>query len=155
MVTPELVEFLKGWEKFRAVAYPATEDERKRGIWTYGFGHTRGVKQGDTCTEEQATRLLVDRLVVVEDELREFVKRTPSPRQWDALVSLGDNCGVKGENKVGPSGLVRLFNQERDQECADRFLLWNKQSGVVVNGLSKRRAAERAIYLQGDYSIRP
>jgi GH24 family phage-related lysozyme (muramidase) len=34
-------------------------------------------------------------------------------------------------------------------------LLWNKDNGKMVPGLSKRRAAERAIYLNGDYSIRP
>lgn len=42
------------------------------GVWTIGFGHTAGVKQGDTCTPEQAAQWLPEDsaplLQLVKDE---------------------------------------------------------------------------------------
>ena len=54
MIGPRGLDLIKSYEKLRLVAYAATEEERKQGIWTIGWGHTRGVKQGDTCTEAEA-----------------------------------------------------------------------------------------------------
>lgn len=145
-----LREFIPGWEAVRLKAY-----RDGGGVPSIGIGHTRGVKMGDTCTREQALWWLKSDLVSVEEELAEFMHRAPTQQQFDALVSIGFNCGVKGKDKIGESGLMARFNAGLDQECADRFLLWNKDNGVVIDGLTKRRRAERAIYLVGDYSGRP
>ncbi|HQR20128.1 MAG TPA: lysozyme [Burkholderiaceae bacterium] len=151
----ELRDFVAGWETLALVAYPATEEERKRNIWTIGYGHTKGVKEGDTCTREQAEAWLDEDLEAHGAELRGFMTRTPTQQQYDALLSLGFNVGITGKDKLGPSGTMRLFNEGKDQECADRMLLWNKQGGVVLRGLIHRRAAEHAIYVQADYTGRP
>lgn len=33
-------KFTAAWETFRSAPYHATDDERKRGIFTWGYGHT-------------------------------------------------------------------------------------------------------------------
>lgn len=147
----ELVDFVKGWEFLSLIAYPDGA-----GVWTIGWGHTRHVKQGDTCDRAMATAYLLNDLIAVEKELAGFITRTGyQQQQYDALCTLGFNVGVTGPHKVGESFTMWLFNAGRDTECADRFLRWNMSGGVPVRGLSRRRAAERDIYLHGDYSGRP
>lgn len=52
-VDPKLVAALKGDEGCRLVAYLDTE-----GVWTIGYGHTKGVHRGMTISQEQAEALL-------------------------------------------------------------------------------------------------
>lgn len=142
-----LAEFVERWEGLRTRAY-----DDGGGVWTIGIGHTRGVRPGDVCTEEQARAWLEAELDDFAVGLEQYIIREPTQQQFDALLSLAYNCGLEA---IGNSGLMARFNARLDRECADRFLLWNKDNGKVVPGLSKRRAAERAIYLDGDYSIGP
>ena len=143
----ELVEFVAGWEGFRSEAYLDMV-----GIPTIGFGQTRGVRMGDTITLEDALRDLESTLTRFGKQLQAFMRREPEQQQFDALLSLAYNCGVI---RIGESGVMARFNRGADEECADRFLWWNKAGGRVVTGLTSRRQAERAIYLDGDYSGRP
>lgn len=148
-MTPSLAlrAFIVGWEAMRLTAY-----DDGRGVWTIGVGHTEDVAQGDTCTEEQALAWLEEDLTSHGDKLLRYMTRTPAQQQFDALLSLAFNVGVR---VVGESGTLARFNAGLDQECADRFLLWDKVAGKVWPGLTKRRAAERLMYLDGDYSGRP
>lgn len=143
----ELVDFVAGWEGFEPKAY-----RDGGGVWTLGYGRTLGVGPGDTCTMAQAKEWLLADLARHWEGLAKYLTREPSQQQADALLSLAYNCGVAA---VGPSGTVARFNAGKDQECADRFLFWDLDNGVHVPGLLKRRKAERAIYLDGDYSGRP
>lgn len=152
--SPELRAFVAGWEDPPG-GPPLVAYDDGGGVMTIGHGHTRGVRLGDTCTTIQADAWLDDELAVAGNELARYVKRQATQQQWDALVSLGYNCGVVGKDRIGESGLMALFNVRRDQECADRFLMWNRDAGVVNAGLSRRRAAERAMYLFGNYEGRP
>lgn len=146
-----LPPFVRNWEDMRLVSY-----DDGLGVWTIGCGHTRGVKRGQTCDEAQAMRWLRSDLVETESQLQRYLKRKSVQRQYDALVSIAFNCGP---NAIGGSGLLEQFNLGNDQACADRFLMWNKgrKDGklTALPGLSRRRAAEREIYLHGDYSGRP
>lgn len=144
--SPALVDFVAGWESLRTEAYLDAV-----GIPTIGYGRTSNVNMGDTCTPEQAMDWLRRTLNDTANRLSPFLVREPSQQQFDALASLAYNVGVAA---LGQSGLIRLFNIG-DDSCADRFLLWNKAGGKVLAGLTKRREAERAIYLFGDYSGRP
>lgn len=153
--SPELRDFVAGWEDLRLVAYAATERERARGIWTIGYGCTEGVQEGDRCTREMAEAWLDGALEVRGQQLVRWMSREPTQQQFDALLALGYNVGIDGAQGLGPSRTLALFNEGLDQRCADRFLLWNKQDGVVMRGLTKRRMAERSIYLGGYYGGRP
>lgn len=150
--TPDLQKFVEGWESCRLVAYL---DSGRPPVPTIGWGHTRGVYIGDTCTQTQADEWLRDELDRHACELSVYLTRTPTTQQFDALLSLGYNAGIAPPHGIGQAGIVQLFNTGMLHECADRFLAWNKDGGVVVNGLTKRRHAERAIFVSGDYSGRP
>jgi lysozyme len=145
--SPELRAFVLDWEGCKLKAY-----KDGGGVWTIGVGHTRGVEQDDACTFETANEWLDDDLREHGAALEPYMTRVPSQQQYDALLSLAFNCGVRG---IGESGVMARFNAGLHQECADRFLMWNKDNGSVVRGLTMRRAAERAIYLDGDYSHEP
>lgn len=146
----ELATFMEGWERLETVAY-----KDGGGVWTIGIGRTKNVRPGDTCTEAQARAWYAEELDQYADELSPYCTRRPSQQQFDALLSLGYNAGIAPPTGIGRAGIISLFNSGDDQGCGDRFLLWNKDGGKVVRGLTKRREAERAIYLFGDYSGRP
>lgn len=146
--SPELADFVKGWEKCRLQAYPDSG-----GVWTCGWGQTGA----DICrdvrwTQEEADARLAATLRDTARGLRDYIFRAPLQQQFDAMVSLAYNAGV---HAIGVSGLMARFNSGLDQECALRFLLWNKDNGAIVPGLTKRREAEMEMYLNGDYSGRP
>ena len=44
------LELIKSFEALRLEAYLPTPDD----VPTIGYGHTKGVQMGDTCTEEEA-----------------------------------------------------------------------------------------------------
>jgi lysozyme len=47
------------------------------------------------------------------------------------------------------STLRMKYNRADYQGAADEFLKWNKAGGKVLNGLVRRREAERALFLSG------
>lgn len=79
---------IKGHEGFRTRAY-----RRPAGIWTIGYGHTRGVNSGDVITESQAEKFLRADLETAERAILEQ-KLTLSQNQFDALVSFVFNVGT-------------------------------------------------------------
>lgn len=145
--SPDLLEFVEGWEALRTSAY-----KDGGGVWTIGIGRTKGVRPGDTCSEAQARAWFADEMREYAAALAPYFLRQPEQQQFDALLSLAYNCGVSA---IGLSGVMARHNSGLFTECGDRFLLWNMDGGRVIPGLTKRRAAEREIYLRGDYSGRP
>jgi len=135
-------EFIKGFESLRLKAYPDPGTGGKP--WTIGWGHTKGVKQGDRITQEQAEQFLSDDLAVFELTVNSAIKRPMMQNQFDAMVSLAFNIG--GSAFAG-STLVKKFNVGDAKGVADEFPKWKNSGGKVVPGLVKRRAAEREVFL--------
>ncbi|EBY2991617.1 lysozyme, partial [Salmonella enterica subsp. enterica serovar Typhimurium] len=48
---------------------------------------------------------------------------------------------------LSSSTLLRKLNSGDYAGAADEFLRWNKAGGKVLNGLTRRREAERALFL--------
>ena len=120
------------------------------GIWTIGYGHTLGVKQGDVWSQEQADQALAADLASTE----EIVARLSSPaaeNQHAAMMSLAYNIGVVNFRN---SSVLRQHKAGNFATAADDFRLWNKARIrgrlTVVDGLTRRREAERALYLTLD-----
>lgn len=134
--------FIKGFEALRLVAYPDPGTGGKP--WTIGWGHTKGVKQGDSITQEQAEQFFSDDLAVFELTVNSAIKRPMTQNQFDALVSLTFNIG--GPVFAG-STLVKKFNAGDIKGAADEFPKWRNSAGKVMPGLVKRRAAERETFL--------
>lgn len=135
-------EFIKGFEQLRLKAYPDPGTGGKP--FTIGWGHTKGVKQGDRITQELAEQFISDDLAVFELTVNSAIKRPMTQNQFDAMVSLAFNIG--GSAFAG-STLVKKFNAGDVKGAADEFPKWKNSGGKVMPGLVKRRAAERETFL--------
>jgi len=126
------------------------------GVPTLARGRTRGVKMGDTCTQEQADAWFVEDLTEFTDGVRRVLKRDASDNELGAMVSLAYNIGLAGFAK---STVLKKHNEGDRQSAARAFGLWNKAriNGVlqVVDGLTSRRAREAAMYLSDDTQPMP
>lgn len=119
------------------------------GVWTIGYGWTqpvdgKSIRAGMTIKQETAERLLKTGLVSYESDVSRLVKVGLTQGQFDALVSFTYNLGARS---LSTSTLLRKLNAGDYAGAADEFLLWNKAGGKVLNGLSRRREAERALFL--------
>ena len=52
-----------------------------------------------------------------------------------------------------PNKLLRLLNQGDYRGAADQLLRWDKAGGQALAGLTRRRRAERALFLGQDYTV--
>lgn len=118
------------------------------GVWTIGYGHTAAAgspapKAGMTLTQEQADDLLVADLAIYEKAVSSGLTQAPNQNQFDAMVSL---CFNIGPGNFGKSSVRRFFNAGETAKAANAFLMWNKAAGKVLKGLTRRRAAEMALF---------
>ncbi|PUA41447.1 muraminidase [Pseudomonas protegens] len=134
------LNLIKSFEGLRLQAY-----QDAVGVWTIGYGTTRGVKSGMSISKEQAERMLQNDIARFEPEIDRLVKVPLSQNQWDALMSFTYNLGP---TNLGSSTLLRLLNAGDYAAAADQFLRWNKAGGRVLPGLTRRRAAERELFLE-------
>ncbi|HEY9643946.1 MAG TPA: glycoside hydrolase family protein [Coleofasciculaceae cyanobacterium] len=119
------------------------------GVWTIGYGTTDGVKAGMRITKAQAEQYLQEDLTQFEKAVKDNVRVPLNTDQFSALVSFTYNVG---EGALASSTLLRLLNQGDYQGAADQFLRWNKGGGQELPGLTRRRNAERAMFLGQDYT---
>ena len=110
------------------------------GVWTIGYGHTMGVKPGQVITQAQAQAFLQQDLGVAEAAVNKL-GLTLTDNQFAALVSFTFNLGAGNLNKLMSQGLAA---------APDRILLFDHAGGKVLPGLTRRRQAERALYLTPD-----
>lgn len=133
--------FIKGYEQLRLKAYPDPGTGGKP--WTIGWGHTKGVMQGDRITQEQAEAFFSEDLAVFELTVNSAIKRPMTQNHFDAMVSLAFNIGGPA---FSGSTLVKRFNAGDVQGAADEFPKWCNSAGKALPGLVKRRAAEREMF---------
>ena len=107
------------------------------GVWTIGYGHTQGVQPGQTITQQQAQAFLQQDLGVAEAGVNRL-NLTLTDNQFAALVSFTFNLGAGNLNKLLSQGLAA---------APDRILLFDHAGGRVLPGLTRRRQAERALFL--------
>ncbi len=104
------------------------------------------MKLGDTITEAEASNLLDKQLSTnYELTVKRYVKVDLTQNEYDALVSFTYNVG--GGNFAG-STLLRKLNEGDYLAAADQFLRWNKSDGQVMRGLTRRRQAEKDLFLK-------
>nr|WP_167855663.1 lysozyme [Hymenobacter fodinae] len=112
-------------------------------MWTIGWGHTKGVCAGLTCTIEQAEAWLQQDLADAIHTVETGVKVRLTDNQFAALVIFAFNVGV---GSFKSSTLLRMLNQGHYNQVPRQLLRWNKgRVGgklVVIPGLTNRRNAE-------------
>lgn len=134
-------KLIKDYEQFRPTAYMPTP----RDVPTIGWGHTEGVKMGDTCTTDQAEVFFRQDTAAAVREVNQHVTVTLTQNEFDALVSLCFNIGTSNFQN---STLLQLLNSGAQRALvAGQFGRWNKQKGRVLDGLTARRAKEAALFL--------
>ena len=133
--------FIQNLEGTKNVAYLDSV-----GVPTICTGSTRAVRIGQVASDvECAVRLKQDTSRAGE-ALKRGVTVPVTQEQYDALLSLVFNIG---EGAFMRSTLLVRLNSGRCTEAADQFLRWDYAGGQRLRGLSKRRAAERAMFIQG------
>ena len=133
------IALIKDFESCRLRAYLDG-----KGIPTIGWGHTFGVQLGDTCTQDEADELLAGDLIYAEDDVVRLVKVPLTENEHAALVSWFYNLGAA---KVQNSTLLRLLNKMEYGLAANEFLKWVSPGSVNEAGLTRRRKAERSLFL--------
>ncbi|MGK7893024.1 MAG: lysozyme [Xenococcus sp. (in: cyanobacteria)] len=111
---------------------------------TIGYGHTKNVHLGLTITQQQAEEFLNQDLRVAEVGVQHLVKVSLNDNQFAALVSFAFNLGT---GALAHSTLLRDLNAGNYSAAADQFLRWNRAGGCVLAGLTRRREAERKLFL--------
>ncbi|QOZ81965.1 MULTISPECIES: lysozyme [Chromobacterium] len=135
------IKLIQQFEGLRLKAY-----QDAVGVWTIGYGHTGpDVTPGLVITQAQADALLARDLSRFETGVTRLVQVPLNQNQFDALVSFSYNLGL---GSLQNSTLLRLLNQRDYAGAAAQFPRWNKAGGKVLPGLTRRRAAEQALFLQ-------
>lgn len=139
------VELIKSFEGFRARA-----TELPNGRWIVGFGHTRGARAGLRVTREEAELVLRHHdLRPIEDLITERVLTPLTQNEFDALVSFAFNIGA---DAFLESNVLVLLNSGERSQAAEGMSAWRKGrvDGEirVIDALVRRRAAEKALFLE-------
>ncbi|MGY0790980.1 lysozyme [Azospirillum argentinense] len=117
------------------------------GVPTIGYGHTAGVRMGQTIDGLQAEVYLRADMAAAAAQVDKLVKVPLTDAQRGALASFVFNLGA---GALGGSTLLRLLNQGNYEGAAAEFPKWvyATVNGVKkqLDGLKKRRAAERALF---------
>lgn len=135
-------EGLKLVKSFEGLYLEAYQDPV--GVWTIGWGATKGIREGMKITVAQAEKMLQDELEKFEVAVANAIKVSINDNQFSALVSFSYNLGA---TSLFESTLLKLLKEGKFQEAADQFPRWDKAGGQPLLGLSRRRRAERALFL--------
>lgn len=135
------IELIKRFEGCKLTAYRCPA-----GKLTIGYGHTGDdVTEGLTISQEDANDLLFDDVLCFENGVNNLVKGLDlSQGMFDALVCFAYNAGLDNLKK---STLLKLLKDGKVLEASEEFVKWNKSNGKVLDGLTKRRAAEADLFL--------
>ena len=115
------------------------------GKLTIGFGHVKGVKEGDEWTKEKAEAMLDKELKEYEGYINDLVNVQLNQNQFDALVAWDYNLGP---SNLKQSTMLKVLNKEDYESVPKEIERWNKANGEVLQGLVRRREAE-ALLFQG------
>lgn len=120
-------------------------------IPTIGYGNTfyedgsKVTMSDKLITAERATAMLkvvVSQFAVGVAKLITF--KGVSQHQFDALVSFAYNVGL---GNLKSSTLLKRVNKNEMELASMEFKKWDKAGGKVLAGLTKRREAERNLFI--------
>src|SRR5574343_73115 len=138
-------DLIKTFEGFSAKPYKCPA-----GIPTIGYGSTfyedgTKVKMTDKpINEARGMDLLGNVVNDFAKQVNKLIKVEINQNQYDALVDFAYNLGVAN---LASSTLLKKVNAKLFTEAAEQLPRWNKAGGVVLAGLTKRRNAEKELFL--------
>ena len=144
-ISPDGLELIKRHEGLRLKAYRCPA-----GVWTIGYGHTKGVVRGMVIAKVHADRFLHEDIVDAEAAVNRLVEVPMTQGQYDALVSFVFNLGV---SSFARSTLRQVLNNGDYCAAAEQFDRWvyarQGRQRVKLSGLVARREDERALFEEG------
>lgn len=143
-ISLEGISLIKKFEGCELVSY-----QDSVGVWTIGYGHTKGVKQGMKISKEQANDMLFDELKEYEGYINDYVDVPLAQCQFDALVAWVYNLGPSA---LKSSTMLKELNKGNYEKVPSEIKRWNKAGGEVLKGLVRRREAEALLFLDKDWS---
>lgn len=138
------IELIKRFEGCRLVAYKAVKTEE---YYTIGYGHYGAdVFKGMTISQKQAEDYLKKDLEKFENYVNKYVTTfSPNQNQFDALVSFTYNCGL--------ASLQKLTKGRTAEQVAEHITAYVFSGGQKLEGLVKRRNAEKELFLKEDLTV--
>ena len=116
------------------------------GVWTIGYGSTKGVGPNSPClTRTQALARMKREVGATYGRAVNDVGVKLNQNQFDALVSFVYNVGPGGV--ASTTGVGAALRRKDWNRAADELLKWDKAGGRTLEGLSRRRRAERKLFL--------
>jgi len=135
-----LLKKIKEFEGLRLRAYQCSA-----GVWTIGYGHTRGVSAGQRCSVADAERWLREDVASCEAYVRETV-RLDRQGAFDAVVDFVFNVG---RQRFARSTLLKKIRAGAPSaEIQREFRRWVYADGRVLAGLKRRREWEAGRWLE-------
>jgi lysozyme len=150
-IPPQAIALIKEFEGCKLKAY-----DDGVGVWTIGYGYTKGVKRGMTITQQQAEDWLLEELTARWNTLKASISIWDmlSDNKRSALLSFNYNLGWL-PGTPGFDGLNRVF---ADKDWAEiprvmlRYSVARDANGEIIEavsaGLRRRREAEAALWLK-------
>ena len=130
-----LIDKLKQFEGYRAKAYRCPA-----GVWTCGYGHTKGVTARTACDKAKALAWLRSDLAPIESFLSAIPEVIKTQGRFDACA---DFCFNLGTGAFRGSTLFKLRQKKASVAAIQaEFLKWVYAGGRPMEGLKMRRRWE-------------
>ena len=142
-ISEDGLELIKKFEGCETTAY-----QDSVGVWTIGFGHTKGVEEGQTCSIEDAESMLADEMDEYEGYINNMVKVDLQQHEFDALVAWVYNLGP---TNLGESTMLKVLNGGQFDRVPDEMNRWTRAGGEILEGLVRRRQAEALMFQDLDW----
>ena len=132
------IELLKHFEGCKLKAY-----QDSVGVWTIGYGHTKGIYEGLEITQSEAEKMLQDELPEYEGYITDKVVPMLQQHEYDALVCWVYNLGP---TNLSSSTMLKKLNAGEFKEVPFQMKRWDKAGGQPLLGLTRRRNAEALLF---------
>ena len=137
-ISLEGLALIKRFEGCRLESYKCSAN-----VLTIGYGHTSGVKETDTITQDEADKLLQEDVEQFEKHVDDNVTVELGQSQFDSLVAWTFNLGV---GNLRESTMLKKLNNEDYKSVPSEMKRWNKAGGKTLDGLIRRRKAESLLF---------
>ena len=129
-----LVGKIKEFEGYSNTAYKCAA-----GVWTCGYGTTKGITPTTRCTRAEAEQWLLRDLAPVEAYVN-TIPEVNTQGKFDALVDFAYNLGLVN---LKQSTLLRKIKEGAPTgDIQEQFRRWVYAGGKVLKGLVRRREWE-------------
>lgn len=155
------IGLIKQFEGCKLTAY-----QDQAAVWTIGWGTTAPTvlsfldkvtytlpAQGVVWTQDQADRALEEAVEMVASGVLSVLQAVPTHLSDNQLAALLDFVYNLGIGNFERSGVLRALKIGNFPAAADNLLLWDKIGPYTSPGLTRRREAERALFLSLDTAL--